>query len=714
LADALKPQMEDGPMDFREFLRILEAFQLLNEPLVVMFAIIRLQEPALAEQYMSTVKNITEILNTPLPTMDCWLIHRACWEGCVPMVEALIEYGINTDRLNQYNEDPPTCVENAHKFGQYGVDQMTDLKLVLQKAKAKKPPPPAPPRPSLLPGPAFVRAAPEATHAQQAQQQQPYYDQTAHSGGAAYAGAQHAQSAYLLVPVNDQPAENAAKFVNSFSLDGSSSWLKNLHPSATQTHCVVTRIAFEASINDVVRLFASCGEIVGIHMPMQETAKSGFQKIIGEKLGQSWSHKGKAIIRFKTQQGYNNALLLHGAEIAYRPIEVSSSGKKAKAAAAAKSGAQGLTKSFKTQQEKKESTSRKRKKRTKQKKSGTAASAPDQTVQTGPLLPEQQTAAEAAREAKAQAASLPEAEPQKAADNNNKAPGWLSVLETGSEQCHVHVAGIPFEFTTKDVRELFQKCGQVIDVYMPSASSKSANYDHIASRLAAPIAHKGKAIVLYKTKFSSYDAVKNLDGHEVLGRNISVSQTARKNKKKQQAKKASGGAKAAPAAEAPPDAQAGSTPKHLQHSQVSDEPRGVLETPAKVEIESVQEVKKKAEVWKRNQRSRPPASTESNAKTESRAADKAEERETKRSKRTRSPSPEPQGTPTHRTSAKAQRKDITRGFGRSFTTANERTKGNHVWKTYAARKLTQQQHEEESKLDFGELLRLHKQSKQRN
>jgi len=102
---------------------------------------------------------------------------------------------------------------------------------------------------------------------------------------------------------------------------GDTAWLGGLISSPSQTHCFVNGIAFEATIEEVKKMFKKCGEIVGFHMPSPKAEGKGRY---GHVLSRT-AHCGKAVIMFRTVYGLRAALALNNTVLHGRQLVVSKS-----------------------------------------------------------------------------------------------------------------------------------------------------------------------------------------------------------------------------------------------------------------------------------------------------------------------------------------------------------------------------------------------------
>lgn len=82
--------------------------------------------------------------------------------------------------------------------------------------------------------------------------------------------------------------------------------------------------------------------------------------------------------------------------------------------------------------------------------------------------------------------------------------------------------------TYREVRNLLQKCGQVVDIYAQSGGNdKKGHFTNVADKLSnqgsggknknQDVGHRGKAIVLYRYKQAARDAVKSLNNFPLAG-----------------------------------------------------------------------------------------------------------------------------------------------------------------------------------------------------
>lgn len=101
----------------------------------VVYALIRLGKtmPAISvllNQYLDKIPadRLDTVINSPLPARDSWLIHRACWEGNVDVVRAIVNRGAITNRLNEYNEHPAEVLVQG--VAQNGVSQASKEKIL--------------------------------------------------------------------------------------------------------------------------------------------------------------------------------------------------------------------------------------------------------------------------------------------------------------------------------------------------------------------------------------------------------------------------------------------------------------------------------------------------------------------------------------------------------------------------------------------------------
>lgn len=475
LSDALSPKMMDGPMNIVEFWRIVREMNMEDNHHGILFAIIKLGEPALAKQYMKSVPDIKQVLNTSVPTNDRWLIHRAVWEGSLPLIEAFIDAGVSSDRLNTYNESPFAVVDAAVKQNVYGEDQADKIKALLRRADTAPPPPP--PRPGQVSGtmPAPVHLPPTT--------QMPNMMAYANMGMGAMPAIQPAmlgaaaQLAQQMIPwmTNVMPTEVKEDLT----------WI-TVKPSPDQSHCFVSDIAFEATETDVRAAFETCGEIEKFHMPKKNLAKKSESfNHIATKLQQNLCHQGRAIIKFKDKSVLASALLMTGEPIKGRQITV--------------------TRSLKT--------TKKRKKAERQQ---------DQT-ETEQLLG-QYNKKRKMRELR-----------EKPAKGDTS---WLEKLVNGPDQMHCFVSGIAFEASMSEIKKLFKKCGEVVAFYMASsgdAEKETKQYDSVRDKLARKTTHRGKAVVLYRSVFGLRAAL-NLTGTKVKGRELLVTRSRKTAKQTKKAK----------------------------------------------------------------------------------------------------------------------------------------------------------------------------------
>lgn len=314
LKNELSPHMQDGPMDMKMFWQIIGRRSERDNPHLILFTIIRLGEPALAVAYMDSLPNAKEILNAPIPTKDRWLIHRACWEGCVPLLEAMIDRGVSSDRLNTYNESPFGVVEQSVEQGIYGRDQADKIKALLKKAATTPPPPP--PRSShqirvpdsLNPGP--------PSHPPPSMMNLPVLDESSLPSVIPPTMPSLASLLSSIVSMNAPwtlPTPNVVHVEPpppEISEDGS--WVLALHSSADQTHVFISQIAFEVTPEELKTMFTEkCGAIEKIYMPVRKLKKKDSFQQVATKLHEA-GHQGKAVIKFSDKESVDRALALSG------------------------------------------------------------------------------------------------------------------------------------------------------------------------------------------------------------------------------------------------------------------------------------------------------------------------------------------------------------------------------------------------------------------
>lgn len=298
LANALSPHLQEGPMDIKEFWRITRDKRLERDPHAVMWAIIKLGEAELARQYLKTVHDAKDILNSPVPTKDRWLIHRAVWEGCIELITILIDYGVSSDRLNTWNESPFEVVDSCVEQKQYGQDQADLIKDLLRKANTA---PPAPP-------PRRVEQTAKLPAAMPSMPNMPSQADMLTMQNMMLANMQMSMSGVMPY------AAYGAWVPGSVAEDVT--WITELRTSNDQTHVFVTEIAFEATADDVRELFAQAGEIEKFHMPVKNLGKkTESYQAVGVKLQQGLCHQGKAIIKYTSKDAVEKALSLTGAAI---------------------------------------------------------------------------------------------------------------------------------------------------------------------------------------------------------------------------------------------------------------------------------------------------------------------------------------------------------------------------------------------------------------
>lgn len=499
LKNELSPHMQDGPMDMKEFWQIIRKKPERDNPHLILFTIIRLGEPALAIEYMDSLPNVKDILNAPIPTKDRWLIHRACWEGCVPLLEAMIERGVSSDRLNSYSESPFGVVEQSVEQGIYGRDQAEKIKALLKRANAAPPPPPprsvakppitpevtesksVPPRP--LPAPptlplpsATPSALPTSTPSVPPLNLVPPILPTLSlssllplrttpllpMGASLQEMLENLQKmragAWPLAPIQAPPV-----------VEEDTSWILGLQSSADQTHVYVSQIAFEVTPEELKSVFEKCGPIEKLHMPVKRLRKQDSFQRVATKI-QDAGHQGKAVIKFSGKDSVVRALTFSGENIKGRTILVARTRKSVKR---------------------------------------------KQKTEAEMTLTEKLLGKYAKKKRRA------------VTSDKEKAPkgdiAWLDNLVAGPDQTHCFVNGIAFEAPVAEVKKMFKKCGELVGFYMPPPKVEGkGRFNHVKTRTE----HRGTAIVMFRTLYGLRAALA-LNNTVLHGRQIAISKTRR-------------------------------------------------------------------------------------------------------------------------------------------------------------------------------------------
>lgn len=470
LKNELSPHMQDGPMDMKMFWQIIGRRSERDNPHLILFTIIRLGEPALAIAYMDSLPNVKEILNAPIPTKDRWLIHRACWEGCVPLLEAMITRGVSSDRLNTYNESPFGVVEQSVEQGIYGRDQAEKIKALLKKA-ATTPPPPPPRTSHQIRVPDSLRIDnPGPPSHPPPMLPLSVLDEGSLPSVIPPAIPSLASLLSSIVSMNSPwtlPTSNVAPVESPPETPEDSSWVLALQSSPDQTHVFISQIAFEVTPDEIKSMLVEkCGPIEKIHMPVRKLKKKDSFQQVATKLHEA-GHQGKAIIKFTDRDSVDRALALSGEVFKGRTLLVARTRKSVK------------------RKQKSES----------------------EMTLTEKLL---------GKYAKKKKRVIPEKEKATKGDT-----AWLDTLTSGPDQTHCYVNGIAFEATVTEVKKMFKKCGEIIGFHMPAPKvDGKGRFNEVKNRTE----HCGKAVLMFRTIYGLRAALA-LNNTILKGRLLMVSKS---------------------------------------------------------------------------------------------------------------------------------------------------------------------------------------------